>query len=326
MKFSNNRTKLLKIIIQRMFLNNDINNIVENNFFLLFSLKLLSKMTIITIRSIWNKLLMEIGAINRINNTTSYNQQQSSSFNNLSASQSESSDNSPKTKLAGNDSLEISNTSLNNLTENENDKFTETESKTDSTGNSEKGKNLNQSTTETVQKSSISGDDDLSEEEQEAVEDLEATDKIVKAHEAAHQAAGSGLVKGKSFSYTTGPDGKRYATAGEVQIDMSYDLSKPQETIQKMQQVIRAALAPADPSGQDISVANNAARIITKATNAMSSQNETSSSTTQNTAQALKSYSRTSFDSNLASPGAIVDFTIAPSSTKLFKSKYDYQA
>ena len=51
-----------------------------------------------------------------------------------------------------------------------------------------------------------------------------------------------------------GPDGKRYIAGGEVPIDMSSGTT-PEETIAKMSQVRRAALAPADPSPQDNAVA-----------------------------------------------------------------------
>ncbi|MCH8129990.1 MAG: hypothetical protein IIC70_08840, partial [Acidobacteria bacterium] len=58
-------------------------------------------------------------------------------------------------------------------------------------------------------------------------------------------AAGSNASGGPTFEFTTGPDGKRYAVGGEVQIDTSAVDGDPQATIQKMQQVRRAALAPA---------------------------------------------------------------------------------
>lgn len=89
---------------------------------------------------------------------------------------------------------------------------------------------------------------------------LRDVDRQVRAHEAAHTAAGGGLVKGgATYSYATGPDGKRYAVAGEVRIDTSAVSGKPEATILKMEQVRRAALAPADPSAQDRSVAADAA-------------------------------------------------------------------
>ena len=83
---------------------------------------------------------------------------------------------------------------------------------------------------------------------------LKQIEEKVKAHEAAHKAVGGNLASSASYSYTRGPDGQSYITGGEVQIDMS-DGRTPQETVSRMQQVIRAALAPADPSGQDRAVA-----------------------------------------------------------------------
>lgn len=102
----------------------------------------------------------------------------------------------------------------------------------------------------------------LSPEEQKRVEELKRIDSKVRAHEMAHLSAGGGLVRGgANFVYEIGPDGKAYAVAGEVNIDMSADPNDPEKTIQKMQQVIRAALAPADPSTQDRSVAQKASNI-----------------------------------------------------------------
>ena len=98
----------------------------------------------------------------------------------------------------------------------------------------------------------------------QVVDKLKQTEEKVKAHEAAHKAAGGNLASSASYSYTQGPDGRSYITGGEVQIDMSPGRT-PQETISKMQQVIRAALAPADPSGQDRAVAAQAASQMAQA-------------------------------------------------------------
>lgn len=95
------------------------------------------------------------------------------------------------------------------------------------------------------------------EEEQAVIAKLKARDAEVRAHEAAHQAAGSGLTGGATYTYQTGPDGKRYAIGGEVSIDLSTE-SDPEANISKMQRVKSAALAPADPSGQDRAVARAA--------------------------------------------------------------------
>jgi hypothetical protein len=99
---------------------------------------------------------------------------------------------------------------------------------------------------------------------QQQIARLKQIEEKVKAHEAAHKAVGGNLASSASYSYTQGPDGRSYITGGEVQIDMSGGRT-PEETISKMQQVIRAALAPADPSGQDRAVAAQAATQMAQA-------------------------------------------------------------
>lgn len=98
----------------------------------------------------------------------------------------------------------------------------------------------------------------LSEEEERQVRDLKKTDTQVRAHEAAHAAAGGPYAGSPSFEFTTGPDGKRYATSGEVEIDSAPVRGNPEATIRKMDIVIRAALSPAEPSSQDLAVARSA--------------------------------------------------------------------
>jgi hypothetical protein len=107
----------------------------------------------------------------------------------------------------------------------------------------------------------INAEDNLDPEQKKEVENLKKRDQEVKAHEQAHLAAGSGVVMGgANYEYQRGPDGKMYAVGGEVKIDTSRENS-PARTISKMQQVKRAALAPAQPSAQDRSVAAQAAQI-----------------------------------------------------------------
>jgi len=95
---------------------------------------------------------------------------------------------------------------------------------------------------------------------QQEISRLQAIDTKVKAHEAAHKAAGGTMTGPASFTYTRGPDGKSYAVAGEVPISVSPGRT-PRETVEKMEQVIRAALAPSDPSAQDRAVAAQASAI-----------------------------------------------------------------
>jgi hypothetical protein len=101
---------------------------------------------------------------------------------------------------------------------------------------------------------------ELTEGETREVEKLKERDRDVRAHEMAHMAVGGSLVSGGAhYEYEVGPDGNAYAVGGEVSIAMS-DGNTPEQTVQKMQQVEAAALAPADPSPQDRAVAAAAAQ------------------------------------------------------------------
>lgn len=107
---------------------------------------------------------------------------------------------------------------------------------------------------------------ELTAEERAEVEQLKQRDTEVRQHEQAHLAAAGQYAKGgASFEYQTGPDGRRYAVGGEVNIDSSPIEGDPDATIAKMQQIRAAALAPAEPSGQDRSVAASAAAQIQSA-------------------------------------------------------------
>ena len=100
----------------------------------------------------------------------------------------------------------------------------------------------------------------LSDEEQREVHELRQRDAEVRRHEQAHKAAAGSLAGAIAYEYTNGPDGKRYATGGEVPIDTAPIDGDPDATIDKMQRVRRAALAPAEPSNADRQVAAKAAR------------------------------------------------------------------
>jgi hypothetical protein len=100
----------------------------------------------------------------------------------------------------------------------------------------------------------------LSPDQVRLVQDLAQIDEKVRAHEAAHQAAAGSLGGAVSFTYETGPDGKSYAVGGEVPVDMSSGRT-PEETLSRAAQIRAAALAPADPSPQDLSVAAEASQM-----------------------------------------------------------------
>jgi hypothetical protein len=106
----------------------------------------------------------------------------------------------------------------------------------------------------------------LTEAELRQLEQLKARDREVRAHEQAHIAAGGSLVRGgASYTYQQGPDGRRYAVAGEVHIDTAPVAGDPEQTARQAEQVRRAALAPGSPSAQDRAVAARAAATATRA-------------------------------------------------------------
>lgn len=102
---------------------------------------------------------------------------------------------------------------------------------------------------------------------------LKRTDTKVKAHEQAHKSVGGQYTGAITYQRTTGPDSKQYVIGGEVSISTS-DAPTPQETINKMQIVRRAALAPPDPSSQDKSVASIATSKELKARSALNEENQ----------------------------------------------------
>lgn len=112
---------------------------------------------------------------------------------------------------------------------------------------------------------------ELTEEEQALLKELEATDREVRQHEQAHMSAGGAYAGAASYTYERGPDGQNYAVGGEVSIDVSAE-SDPEATIAKMRVVRSAALAPANPSGQDMSVAAQAQQQEMKAQQELSRQ------------------------------------------------------
>ncbi len=92
----------------------------------------------------------------------------------------------------------------------------------------------------------------------EIIQTLKRIQQRVISHEMAHKAVAGKYAGPVHYSYAKGPDGKMYITAGEVSLDLSEEAS-PQETAKKMEIIHAAALAPSDPSPQDIRVAQIAA-------------------------------------------------------------------
>ncbi|WP_285670568.1 putative metalloprotease CJM1_0395 family protein [Paralimibaculum aggregatum] len=102
----------------------------------------------------------------------------------------------------------------------------------------------------------------FSPEELAVLAELAARDRKVRAHETAHARVGGRHAGQPRYEFAVGPDGKRYAIGGQVQIDVSTSPQDPAATIAKMQVVRAAALAPADPSPADRRVAQLAERLM----------------------------------------------------------------
>lgn len=131
------------------------------------------------------------------------------------------------------------------------------------------------SSTTATEKAAVSGTD-LDQSELKVLQSLKARDREVRAHEAAHQSAGGQYAGAASFTYERGPDGVQYAVGGEVPIMLNAIKGNPAATINKMRTVQSAALAPAQPSGQDRAVAGQAMQIMLQAQAELALQAESS--------------------------------------------------
>lgn len=120
-----------------------------------------------------------------------------------------------------------------------------------------------------VSTSASSGEEARSDDEKnqqlEEIRALVARDREVRAHEQAHASVGGQYAGSPSYAFQTGPDGVKYAVGGEVAIALPSINGDPEQAIRAAEQVRRAALAPADPSGQDRSVAAQASQIVADA-------------------------------------------------------------
>lgn len=102
--------------------------------------------------------------------------------------------------------------------------------------------------------------DGLNAEERQIVREMAQRDREVRDHEQAHAIAGGPYTGAPRYQMERGPDGRMYAVAGEVDIDVTPE-TEPEATIRKMEIVKRAALAPAQPSPEDRAVAATADQI-----------------------------------------------------------------
>lgn len=116
------------------------------------------------------------------------------------------------------------------------------------------------------------------EQEQQQIKELKARDTEVRTHEQAHAAVGGQYAGSPSYEYQRGPDGTNYAVGGEVPIDVGVINGDLQATIDKMQTVRAAALAPAEPSGADRAIAADATQKMAAAQAELASADDEDSS------------------------------------------------
>ncbi len=102
-------------------------------------------------------------------------------------------------------------------------------------------------------------------QDQAVIAQLKARDREVRAHEAAHAAVGGQYAGAPTYTFQRGPNGVSYAVGGEVSISTSAIAGDPEATLEKAQQIQRAALAPAEPSAQDRRVAAKASQMAQEA-------------------------------------------------------------
>jgi hypothetical protein len=127
------------------------------------------------------------------------------------------------------------------------------------------GEDFNVELSKEAKQASENNQVELSDEEQAEVEKLKERDTEVRQHEMAHVAAAGSYAKGgPQYDFKSGPDGRQYAVAGQVQIDTGKE-STPEKTLSKAQVIIKASMAPQEPSSQDRKVASEAQKMAVEA-------------------------------------------------------------
>ncbi len=104
--------------------------------------------------------------------------------------------------------------------------------------------------------------DGLSPAQQRAVEALRRRDGAVRQEEQTHAAQAGQFAGAPIYQYQLGPDGRRYAVAGEVPVRVRSSSGDPEQMKRALAVLRQAAIAPAAPSAQDLSVARFAASRI----------------------------------------------------------------
>ena len=101
--------------------------------------------------------------------------------------------------------------------------------------------------------------------QQAQLRELQLRDREIRQNELAHQVVGGRYADLSQLSFERGPDGQLYAISGDVSLDTAPVADDAQATIDKMRVVRAAALAPANPSPEDIRIALEAMRQMLEA-------------------------------------------------------------
>ena len=101
----------------------------------------------------------------------------------------------------------------------------------------------------------------MDDSDRQMIQDLEARDKEVRAHEAAHAALlGRYAIGGPTYTFQIGPDGRAYAVGGSITADIGREAT-PDATVAKARIIERAAMGGGEASGADRAVAAAANRM-----------------------------------------------------------------
>ena len=93
-----------------------------------------------------------------------------------------------------------------------------------------------------------------------ALRELQQADATVRSHEGLHFRAAGGVASGiPQYQYTVGPDGRLYATGGNVEV-RSTPTADRDKALEQAANISRAATAPGDASVQDLVAAREAYR------------------------------------------------------------------
>ncbi len=91
-------------------------------------------------------------------------------------------------------------------------------------------------------RSGVAAESELTSAKRQVISELAARDREVRDHEAAHTNTGGRFTGASSFTYERGPNGRNYAVAGEVSIQVSSSaIESPQDAVERVQAVRRAA-------------------------------------------------------------------------------------